>query len=400
MITLDVDRLLARLAAEPAPLVLFGAGDLGKLTLHALRKRHLSVTAFVDGNPGKVGTECLGLPVLGLDALGGLPANAHVFVCSNYLRTMPASLSRLAFLNVYSCATLLEQTDLSDVDFMQPLDVQRKVALHLAEFRKADASLLLKYVDIVITERCSMKCRDCANLMQYYAAPRHVDCADLLASVDAIVAAVDGISELRVLGGEPFVNKEMHTVVNHVVACPTVGRVVVYTNATIVPTGANLSCLQHAKVLVDITNYGVHSRNYEALLACLREHRINFLTKIPVWTDSGRIQRVERTPAELADVFANCCVNDVLTLLHGKLYRCPFSANATNLGAVPERASEVVDVCHEDSRDGLRAAVRSLYTKATPLAACDYCNGRDYRTPRIEAGLQVRRPIPLQLAPQ
>ena len=54
------------------------------------------------------------------------------------------------------------------------------------------------------------------------------------------------------------------------------------------------------------------------------------------WQDSGRILPFQkRTREENKRVFADCCNRDTLSVLHGKLYRCPFSANAHNLKAVP-----------------------------------------------------------------
>jgi hypothetical protein len=147
--------------------------------------------------------------------------------------------------------------------------------------------------------------------------------------------------------------------------------------------------------VVDITNYGPHSKKLEPMLEVLDEHGVNYLTKNPVWTDSGRIKYVERSTDELDDMFNNCCVNDVLTLLNGVLYRCPFSANGTNLHAIPRVDADVVDLTGEDPGQDLRGEVRRLYTKASHLKACNFCNGRDYRTPRIEPAVQTRRPLPL-----
>ena len=45
--------------------------------------------------------------------------------------------------------------------------------------------------------------------------------------------------------------------------------------------------------------------------------------------------------------FSNCCNSEVLSILHGKFYRCPFSANAHNLKAIPEDKSDVADLCDE-----------------------------------------------------
>ena len=36
-----------------------------------------------------------------------------------------------------------------------------------------DDKLNLKTIDIQVTERCSLKCKDCSNLMQYYERPQN-----------------------------------------------------------------------------------------------------------------------------------------------------------------------------------------------------------------------------------
>jgi len=69
-------------------------------------------------------------------------------------------------------------------------------------------------VDIVITERCSLKCKDCANLMQYYARPNNSDHELLFRSVDKLMKCIDNLYEFRVLGGDPFMNKKMYEIIN------------------------------------------------------------------------------------------------------------------------------------------------------------------------------------------
>ena len=39
--------------------------------------------------------------------------------------------------------------------------------------------LSLKTLDVQITERCSLKCKDCSNLMQYYTKPQNAEMEDL-----------------------------------------------------------------------------------------------------------------------------------------------------------------------------------------------------------------------------
>lgn len=392
--------VLGRIRSAGRPVVIFGAGDLGKLALHALVAHGVTVARFYDNNPRKDGTTWKGVEVVSADRLAEISSDTHVFVASNYLEPMELFLDGLGFTDVHHCAELLREADFSDADLgMSPVFIDRKVTLHVAEAAKAEdhrtSRLFLKYLDVVITEACSMKCQDCSNLMQYYARPQHSD-IDLLSSALAqIMASIDGISEFRVLGGEPFVNRKMHLVIDQLTAYDHVDRVVVYTNGTIVPRAENLDCLRHEKVTIDVTNYGEHSKKHKQLLTTLTANGISFTTKIPEWTDSGRINFIDRPSEELDRMFTNCCVNDVLTLLNGKLYRCPFSANGTNLGAIPEHEDNIVDLRAAVAPDLLRRQIERLYGKDTHLTACSYCNGRDYSTPRIQAGLQIRRPLAL-----
>ena len=116
------------------------------------------------------------------------------------------------------------------------------------------------------------------------------------------------------------------------------------------------------------------------------------------WQDCGRITPFQkRTEEELHRVFNNCCNSDILSLLHGKLYRCPFSANASNLKAIPQDKTDVVDLFDESTPlKELKLKIKELTYDKKSLTACNYCNGRDYQTPKIDAAIQAPRPMPLE----
>tara|TARA_X000000950_G_C13435896_1_gene466004 strand:- start:114 stop:572 length:459 start_codon:yes stop_codon:yes gene_type:complete len=145
---------------------------------------------------------------------------------------------------------------------------------------------------------------------------------------------------------------------------------------------------------MDITNYGNLSRNHDALIELCKKENIPYLTTIPKWTDSGRINYQKKSEEKLKFMFKNCCTNDYLTLLNGKLYRCPFSANTMNLKAIPILQNEFIDLSKNYSKDELKKDMINLYYKPEYLTACNYCNGRDFTTPRIETAIQAEKPIP------
>ena len=78
----------------------------------------------------------------------------------------------------------------------------------------------------------------------------------------------------------------------------------------------------------------------------------------------------------------------------GELYRCPFSANAHNLRAIPEDKSDVVDHCDEKiSIISLKEKIKDIAYNKDFLTACLYCNGRDYNVAEIKSAEQTRKPL-------
>ncbi len=385
--------------AEGTSVVIFGAGDVAELVHYALLGEGLTTEFFCDPLAESSGATLLGIPVRSASVLPTVSLDTPVFDAWDYRRyaRQPELLSQQA--NVYVASALLAQSDLDEAAVTVPHRQRALRVIHYAaqcaaipELSGADG-LELRSLDVVVTEVCTMKCKDCSNLMQYYARPGHSDVDELLDSIDKLMAATDGITEFRVLGGEPFANPRVGRVIRHLAAL-TPERVIVFTNGTIVPRPDLLHDLQETGTVVRITNYGDLSKRHDELCSVLEDAGVSWLSQVPIWTDSGRLVTASRTHEELQQTFRDCCVRDLLTLLNGVLYRCPFSANAINLGAVAAPARDMVRLADFSDPRELRAAVHALYTRTDALEACRSCNGRDHTTPEIEAALQVRRALP------
>ena len=153
------------------------------------------------------------------------------------------------------------------------------------------------------------------------------------------------------------------------------------------------------KIILEIANYGQFSTVHDELLNLLDENNIKYSTRrYTNWKDCGRIlPNQNRTEEETKRVFYNCCNSDLISLLHGKLYRCPFSANATNLKAIPVDETDIVDLTNDEiNNNELKEKIRNLVYGKKYLTACSFCNGRDYSVKTINAAEQTKKPLPFK----
>ena len=262
------------------------------------------------------------------------------------------------------------------------------------EVFKNEGKLYIKSLDIQVTEHCSLRCKDCSNLMQYYSKTKNSNIDILFRSIDRFMSCVDQLYEFRVIGGDPFMNKEMYKIVNFL-SNYKVETIAIYTNVKFIPKGENFECLKNPKVILDISDYVLldkSKRKADELVRLLDKNNIKYnLAKMKTWTDSGRILPFQkRSEDELKNLFNFCCNSDIISLLHGNLYRCPFSANASNLKAVPIGDTDIVNL-YDSSIDlkDLKMQIQKLVYEKEYLTACNYCNGRDFSTKKIDAAIQA-----------
>lgn len=393
-------------------LVCYGAGALGRLSIEAFKEKNIRVDFITDSDPRKLDANFENINTLEKSKLSELDKNTHFFVTAPFPEGIISSISELGFKNIYSSIELFEKSNFEEIsnklfkqrDFRgnkHVLKVRRNVDFYNETCKKHlyknNDLLKINTLDVQITEKCSLKCKDCSNLMQYYEKPQDSQTEILLRSIDRFVSSIDTLEEFRVLGGDPFMNKEMHKIVRKLSTYDKVKKIAVYTNARIVPKGENLECLKHEKVLVDITNYGeTTSTAHEKVIEKLTNEKIAFSTnRCVTWQDCGRIlPNRGKNDEELGIQFMNCCNRDLISLLHGKLYRCPFSANAANLKAIPINSKDEVNLIDEDiSIKDLREQIKNLYLDKKFLTACNNCNGRDFNSVNIESAIQTKEPL-------
>lgn len=252
----------------------------------------------------------------------------------------------------------------------------------------SEDSLFLRSVDIVITEKCSLKCKDCSNLMQYYEAPVDIAFNEIIHDFETLTSSVDHVYEVRLIGGEPFMNKEIYKIIEYISSSPKISKLVVYSNAMIPIKMDQAHVLQHPKVVFTLTDYGNLSKNTQRVTKALDELNVAYRLHAPEnWTDSGVIHDFQRSIEAQKKLFNECCGKNLYTVTDSKLYRCPFAANADRLKALPPDKNNAVSL--DAGADEIRRYTREI----DYIPACNFCKGRSFGAEEITPAIQTKVPI-------
>jgi hypothetical protein len=407
----DVEGLVEHTKASDSEIYIFGADIAGKIVNRILKSFDVNVRGFVDNNKNKTHNPIDTVPVLHApNFLSDVSKDAIVLIASTYISDIIRQIEDRGFYNWAPISNFLSyyspdhyrsilsgelRKNHAGGEFTRDFDAFVLENMKNSQVKYLDPNkLYIRSVDIMITERCSLKCKDCSNLMQYYEKPQNIDTASVMNEIDLVTEVADEINELRIIGGDAFVNKDFPAIVNYAAEKNNVNKVVIYTNGTIAPDEEKIKLMSKSKkIFVFVTTYGPLSRNAEKLAASLSEHEIQFNQQPAYgWTDCGTIERFTRTPEQQQVIFKNCCAKHFTTLTDGKLFRCPFAANLHRLEAAPEYSGDYVDLAVSD-KNTLKRRMWEYLREIPYISYCDHCKGRTYGDPEIEPGVQTKQPL-------
>lgn len=275
------------------------------------------------------------------------------------------------------------------------LSAIRYVMCHLSilyqiEFRDY---LLLPQLDFVITTKCSLRCKECANLMPYFQPPETYDTVYLKKMLEKLLVYVDGIDELRILGGEPFLHPDLAEILAYAEKQSKINRIAIFTNGTILPQKPELiQILKQPKITIVISDYGQMSRNKDALIKMCEENNIAYyINFIPLWISFGNLDHRKRTTDELRIQFQRCG-NVCKTYLEGTLYWCERQASGSKLNFITCLQNEMVDIGNaKQSRDIIRKRIWDFYCNTKYISACLQCDKGTRECKEVPIAEQLRK---------
>ena len=256
----------------------------------------------------------------------------------------------------------------------------------------------LVYLDIVITECCTLRCRNCSNLMQYYHDPENLDVEETIIALRKLLASFR-VVQLKILGGEPFVcQKNLMRMLEYLKqeALDRVDEIVIITNGTVIPSEECLSLIKDTpKTKILFSDYGEVSSRLKELMDICRQEAIDCeVVETEYWWDFGGLTPKDEKESKTQCRYDMCYSRKHCnTLYRGKFYLCPRQAHGVHLGVLPDVETENVDILRGeyDDPDTLRAAVYDLIDRKKYISMCKCC-GCDSEI-KIPRAVQSERPL-------
>lgn len=384
------------LRRDGAPIVVYGAYlRLTDLVRLALRRNGFQPACLTDGRRELAGGNIDGMPILTPEDMLEKYRDAHIFICpSNEFWSVWDFLWENGATRLHNVEELTADIALDDPE----LSFRAKATLQLAletQKRMVDnrrGGVYLTQADFILTERCNLNCRHCCNLMPYIKDKKDYPAKEILVSARRLADASDRIINAVLVGGEPFLYRDLPLVANGLAAMDKVDRVSIYTNGAAMPSAESVSAMRNTdKVHVIVSDYGPLSTKVSALTALLAENGISHDIRrfTGDWRDMGGFAKRGRMAEDMRQVFRGCSTKNCTAIMGGVIRRCPRAAFGARLGFVPDPTGDKVNLLDETMKvDQLRENLRKLLFQRDTILACDYCDGQNVDSPPINPAEQ------------
>ena len=393
LIDFDVDKYDGRM-----PIIVWGTGLIGRILFHGLEKKRIMVSAFADSFRKE---EFCGRPIVKPDDLLKWYQKENIIILIGVTakrKEVEDILESLKINRYYDAWNFIESLVREDDELRRANFGEWQIREYYLMYKwqiHNPQKLWVRSIDFMVTERCSLKCKDCSNLMQYYKHPVNCDLDLLKKSFDRFLDKVDRIGELRIIGGEPLMHPDFYKIVQWYKDCDKIGKIGVWTNGTIFPSGEIRELLRVGKVRMRFSDYGNLSYHLQYWIEyCEKENMDYEVNSMDEWHDLGELKKRNCSEEILKGIYECCECRNLPTFLNGRLYNCPYAANADNLHAMHRKDAlwDFIDFSDE-YLDCTTVDIKNFLENRKYLMACDYCSGRNYEGGGVEPYIQVKEPL-------
>jgi organic radical activating enzyme len=257
--------------------------------------------------------------------------------------------------------------------------------------KKDDESLSFQVMDIFMSFKCTLGCKDCGAYMNVYAdkeLDQHVPYEQIIHDMDLFFDAIDTVAFVSVVGGEPFLHPQFPQVIENILKKKNFGVLGITTSGICKITDEALAVLKNDRTRVIFSDYTRALTDKQRVLfnenvKKVREFGIYYTVGEPVWATTPSLNYIESSHEQLVSMKQNCTSTKTCqALLNGRLYPCSTSLAVHELHAA-DYQSDYISLEDKD----LRQAIKSLHNQPY-YHSCKRCSDGGQQVE--QSGIQAR----------
>lgn len=361
--------------------VIYGFGVLSLRCIDMFLKE-FNVPFIIDNDPNKAGKSYKGIPIITLDEAVMKLQNQKIVVIS--------------VLGVYiNIATVLEEKgfiehkDFAVIDlFVAEWYWHNKKQIHLIEAHST------------ITEKCSFNCKNCNMFMPYYKEPKDYSFEEYKQEIDTFFSVVDRVFVISLLGGEPFINPELKEIILYIHNNykSKYGKLILISNASILPSSDLVKCLKECEVFISISDYTAsipYTKRLNEFVAILKNNSVQYeMNKNDAWLDFGFPDKPNNLSNDKIREHMLCCGPLFRGFNNSRFYYCHVLWSAERCGLKKRLELDSMDLRNITGENEKRELIDYSLGKMQGgyLSLCKQCGGCGVDNKAvIPPGIQVRR---------
>lgn len=385
-----VDDTVTKIKNSGGSPLIFGAGRAGWYILKVLEHYNVEIKGFADNNECKHG-EYEGYTVASPESYAEEFSGSHLLL--GVFRADTSEILR----------EKLGQSGFENIDY--EMDAFLFVYFHSVVKRKCDAEVLANSIHVLfenydeepdhygytqnghfvspfvtsnITQKCSLHCKDCGQLIPYYKSPVDFSVETVVNDIKQYAQAFDVVPEVSLHGGEPLMNKQMAQICEAVATIPNVVFVTFLTNGTILPSTETIRALSKSGASLQQSDYKELSPKQNAIFDLCRDYNVYsdivYTISSHMWTRSAPTKQHNRSDEENNKVYSECVQSTLCCqLMDGELHRCAHSMHSTRLRHIPKLEGDFIRL-DEGNDEHVISNIREFLTRKYALGACDHCD--------------------------
>lgn len=353
-------------------IIFYGAGECGKRALVKSKKYEgtSQVVGFADSN--KTGRHC-SLPIMGLDGIDKEETAVVITVVDiDIMLDIYHMLFQRQFKNIYLYLDKDNEWDYG-TDFLE------------AECESCEGwgGCVIKQVEMHLADHCNLNCRGCTHFSPLFA-PGYPEFDDVIRDIKQLRSKFSHILYFFLLGGEPFLNKEIVRYIEEIHKIMPLTGLRIVTNGLLIPSlpVEILDCIHRNQVLVSISEYEPTHEIINLIKSRLDEFSIAY--EIRPYENKQKF--IKPISTNKNSRYPNKCMsNGCINIWNGKIARCPtlmYIGQFNKIFSTELPDDEIYDLY--GNIDG--SELKELLKKEVPL--CRHCVKNEIEWGRCDRNLQ------------